>query len=1625
MMNLLLTRAKYFRKNYIFIILSIIPIFIIIILSIDVQSKKSDIDTLDKSSPQIISPSYSLIDYSSQFKNISQYLTPNYGAIIANEDECNNVNNFYKTKYPCISEEAFREDEDYHYAFSISRVKGKYQIKLFSKEYFVKKRIFKSVSLQEFPNIEIFKYKNRQYNNESEIEDLNLYLGCLTFFTNYLIARETGTETIKNDLNIIFGLNSFPKIRYVEKLYLYRSYFFIIFFYFIFAVCQYYFFIVIKNEVQKDLSDYLYNNDVTKLKYFFSLFLFYIALFFIPSFILFILSFLFSYHSFLFLLNLIFYILASFTFCCFVLLIINKKRYYFAIYIGMVIIVIFSIKCNFYKSFKICLTFIPDVNFMFSLNTFFKLNSFKEINAEEFIMDINRISYSDCFFGHILNIFYYTFISFLILYNRQSELDISSFFKELFSSKKKEEQKINNNNLLINNENRPNINEINNENNQKDCLKINNLLKSYNSVKIIENLNLELYSDEIYCLFSKNKICRNYLIKIIAGLIKPSYGDIILNGEEKFNNQNVGIYLHKEIFFDYLTVKEYIQFLFKLKKINNENDINTILETIQLNEFKDTLCKRLNELQKRLLSLSYVLIGNPKILLFEEPLKNLSDENIIKIIDFIKELKKNKIIFITTDSIFDAQKLGDKIGIMSNNHIIFSDSINKFNSLCLNDSNIIDLNIYINSNIFKEEKFNILIEKIKEFEPNFNVAFKNNQILIIKINSNNNEINNLIDCIEKSKEELGIEDYTLTNSNSFEIFLEKINLTEIKISNENDIIINDNNNISRPKSILSRLFKQFKYNFVLFRKKYTYIFSLITLCDFFLFFCIFYHHLSFIPNTFESIKLLKGNPIYFYSDIKHFLTKSDFYKHFLRYIELIKIKDMPRDITNFIEKLYDKSYAHIAKSGISIKKNDNENKYEVYLTEIYNKDFGYLFANLVFVFSAYLKYEYNIDASILTSFTSIPEDIFSDTEEYDYDYEYNLYVFMKNIVFVSFFPICFLIRNFYIFYEIVNERIKNRNALNEFLFYLYGEKLKNNWIVSLIVDYIKIFFFSFLYFYPIYLFIDFGSYFLFNIPFISLSILLFLYLISNVFSKVGEKKKKFYVLVSIIILPVLLTFILLIADDLDSSVSFSFLSLFPIFSYPFTYLFFFYKFYFKERIINEWKYIYYNFLIQIINILLYSLLLYLYKKGYLKKLNVFKCFRKDKYEYPKEIISDEFINRNELNDFNLESANIILMNNNIPELNNNVNDINNDINKIDKNSPILENNNLSENLVLENHENLENINLILKIKDLKKTYYGKTNFKVINDLNLDIEKNEKLCILGPDNSGKSTLIKLIMKEIDYEYGQILLFENQNIKIGYCPQTDYLVDYKTVREIIDYYIYLKSVPDTLDSVCQDYELYDCLDTYYIHLSIGNKKKLHLAIALMGKPDLLILDEPSSDKDSMRILKKKINELIKNRHNFSMILCSKSIEEGEMLCERVSWLKEGNLYLCDSPKNIKIDNNSIFKLIVKFDIFKVKKEELDEKEMNQQLFYDALALIEKVNKYNEYVYNVLKIKLYLKSLINFVNNIKEYTYKIKLINIGNNLVFTLVVGIKKEKQKEFYSTIFNIKNNNEEISDVLIW
>ena len=95
--------------------------------------------------------------------------------------------------------------------------------------------------------------------------------------------------------------------------------------------------------------------------------------------------------------------------------------------------------------------------------------------------------------------------------------------------------------------------------------------------------------------------------------------------------------------------------------------------------------------------------------------------------------------------------------------------------------------------------------------------------------------------------------------------------------------------------------------------------------------------------------------------------------------------------------------------------------------------------------------------------------------------------------------------------------------------------------------------------------------------------------------------------------------------------------------------------------------------------------------------------------------------------------------------------------------------------------------------------------------------------------------------------------------------------------------------SVESICAKFGLSKYLDTYTVNLSGGNKRKLIFAIALMNKPRLLLLDEPSTgvDPESRRIMWRNINELSNTGHQYNMILTTHSMEEAEVLCDRVSW------------------------------------------------------------------------------------------------------------------------------------------
>ena len=346
--------------------------------------------------------------------------------------------------------------------------------------------------------------------------------------------------------------------------------------------------------------------------------------------------------------------------------------------------------------------------------------------------------------------------------------------------------------------------------------------------------------------------------------------------------------------------------------------------------------------------------------------------------------------------------------------------------------------------------------------------------------------------------------------------------------------------------------------------------------------------------------------------------------------------------------------------------------------------------------------------------------------------------------------------------------------------------------------------------------------------------------------------------------------------------------------------------------------------------------------------------------------------------------------------------------------------------------------LTTKIEGLYKTFFVccNKNIRVIDNLNLGLDPNEKFGLLGLNGSGKTTTFSAIINDLSYEKGQITLFGHDNKTqfkeirpmIGYCPQENPLFDYMKVREILTFYLKLTRSTETIESICSRFDLSRYLETYCINLSVGNKRKLTLAIALMNKPSLLLLDEPTTgvDPQSRRIIWEKLNELSNTGHQYNMILATHSIEEAEILCDRVSWLKKGNFACIGNPGQLKLQYSNGYKMNIKFanTVFNKNEASALTKEIVQREYFEIKNLVKGFDVYSEYILSNHLIILLIRALIDFIKDIKPYTKDLELLNIEKDFSFTFKINILKEKQNILFSQIFNLKNKNPKIYDISI-
>lgn len=197
-------------------------------------------------------------------------------------------------------------------------------------------------------------------------------------------------------------------------------------------------------------------------------------------------------------------------------------------------------------------------------------------------------------------------------------------------------------------------------------IEVKDVCKSFRKKQVLDNVNYTFISGNIYGLSGINGIGKSVLLKIICGLYKPSSGYVLYDGAKINQNlvikSNVRALIDTPYFFPELTGFENLKVLSKITNKINDDDINKALDIVNLSCEKDKLYGDYSLGMKQKLGIAQVIMENPRVIILDEPFNGIDSESILKIEEFLKEMKKNnKIIIITSHIANSLEKLCDTI----------------------------------------------------------------------------------------------------------------------------------------------------------------------------------------------------------------------------------------------------------------------------------------------------------------------------------------------------------------------------------------------------------------------------------------------------------------------------------------------------------------------------------------------------------------------------------------------------------------------------------------------------------------------------------------------------------------------------------------------------------------------------------------------------------------------------------------------------------------------------------------------------------------------------------------------------------------------------------------------------
>jgi ABC-2 type transport system ATP-binding protein len=214
---------------------------------------------------------------------------------------------------------------------------------------------------------------------------------------------------------------------------------------------------------------------------------------------------------------------------------------------------------------------------------------------------------------------------------------------------------------------------------------------------------------------------------------------------------------------------------------------------------------------------------------------------------------------------------------------------------------------------------------------------------------------------------------------------------------------------------------------------------------------------------------------------------------------------------------------------------------------------------------------------------------------------------------------------------------------------------------------------------------------------------------------------------------------------------------------------------------------------------------------------------------------------------------------------------------------------------------------IIEVKNLTKVYSGK---KAVDGISFSVKKGEVFGILGPNGAGKTTTLEMLeaLREID---GGEAFIDGINVAekpyeirriIGVQPQSPSFQDKTKLTELLEMFSAAYGEKVNTKKFLESVQLLDKKDSFIENLSGGQKQRFSIAAALVHRPKVFFLDEPTTGLDPQA--RRNLWDLIRDiqKRGTTVILTTHYMDEAELLCDRIAIMDNGRIIKLDTPKNL---------------------------------------------------------------------------------------------------------------------------